>query len=347
MFRQDWEPYLINTKKWWDKHNIPYQVLHPADVAKEFPVIGMGDINVVMYEPDAGVVRARRGCQAVSAAFERLGGHVIIGRVQLPLKNSNGKLREITLDTGQTLRADTFVIAPGPWLGKTFPEIFENKMRTPLGYVCYFGTPMNDERFTYPNIPSFNFPGVTGWAALPVDSRGFRVRGGERAPGARPGQGQAAAQGKGPRANGGAAPGNRPPQPPTPPAQLDPDTSDRWANEQQIEGPRRFVAHRFPLLANAPILQTHSCHYEISASRNFIVTWHPRISNLLIAGGGNAEGFKFGPVMGEYIAQRAMGDEGDPAFAKGFGIPEHDFQPGSNGFGGGGGQRDTTRRGRG
>src|SRR5690242_10356898 len=55
-------------------------------------------------------------------------------------------------------------------------------MRTPLGYVCYYGTPPGDERFTYPNLPSYNFPGVTGWAALPVDSRGFRVRGGERAP---------------------------------------------------------------------------------------------------------------------------------------------------------------------
>lgn len=338
MFRSDWEPFLVNTKKWWDKHKIPYQVLHPADVAKEFPVISMDDINVVMYEPDAGVVRARRACQTVGAAFERLGGKMIIGRVQLPLKSTNGRLESITLDTGQTLRADTFVVAPGPWLGKTFPDLFENKMRTPLGYVCYFGTPVNDERFTYPNMPSYNFPGVTGWAALPVDSRGFRVRGGERAPGARPRQ-AGGAQG---------AQGNRPAQPPTPPAQLDPDTSDRWSSEQQIDGPRRFVAHRFPLLKDAPLLQTHSCHYELSASRNFIVTWHPHMANLLIAGGGNAEGFKFGPVMGEYVAQRAMGDGGDPAFARGFAIPEHDFQAGQNGFGGGNAApRDTTKKKRG
>jgi len=46
----------------------------------------------------------------------------------------------------------------------------------------------------------------------------------------------------------------------------------------------------------------------------------------LIAGGGNAEGFKFGPTIGEYIAQRALGDVGDPAVAKAFKIPEHDFE---------------------
>src|SRR5919198_206888 len=87
----------------------------------------------------------------------------------------------IWCSTGQTLRATTFVFAVGPWLGKTFPELFEKKMRTPLGYVCYFGTPAGDERFTYPNLPSFNFPGVTGWAALPVDSPGLRVGGSSRA----------------------------------------------------------------------------------------------------------------------------------------------------------------------
>ena len=42
-------------------------------------------------------------------------------------------------------------------------------------------------------------------------------------------------------------------------------------------------------------------------------------------GGGNAEGFKFGPVMGQYVAERALG-EGDADFAKGFAIPEHDFE---------------------
>jgi glycine/D-amino acid oxidase-like deaminating enzyme len=80
------------------------------------------------------------------------------------------------------------------------------------------------------------------------------------------------------------------------------------------------------MLKDAPLLQSHSCHYEISASRNFIVAQHPQITNLLIAGGGNAEGFKFGPVMGQYVAERALG-EGDPDFAKGFAIPEHDFEP--------------------
>lgn len=88
-----------------------------------------------------------------------------------------------------------------------------------------------------------------------------------------------------------------------------------------------MLEQHFPLLANAPVSQTHSCHYELTSSRDFIIDRHPRMSNVWIAGGGNAEGFKFGPVVGEYLAQRALGDDGDPEFAKRFRIPEKEYEP--------------------
>jgi len=112
-----------------------------------------------------------------------------------------------------------------------------------------------------------------------------------------------------------------------PPAQQDPDTSDRWADLPRVEGSRRFVAHRFPILKDAPIAQTHACHYESTVSGNFIIDKHPQMSNVWIAAGGNAEGFKFSPKIGDYVAQRVMGIEGDPAIAKGFKIPEKDYEP--------------------
>ncbi len=317
-------------------------------------------------------------CSSISAGRSSSGAH----RRGRP---SNGRLTELKLDTGATLRADTFVYAVGPWLGKTFPELFAKKTRVPMGYVCYFATPIGDYRFTYPNIPSYNFPGVTGWAALPVDNRGFRVRGGERAPDQVVAAGDGRGGGRGAPANGadgasginnanvaGATPqGARsragPPPTPTvavvrarqetvvaveaevvaartadavvaarraggfgaqqdvPPQQQDPDLSDRWADASQIAGPRRFVAHRFPLLKDAPIAQTHSCHYETTSSGNFIFDHHPSWSNVWIAGGGNAEGFKMGPKVGDYMSKRVMGHQ-DPQ-DKLFTIPEKDYEP--------------------
>jgi hypothetical protein len=212
-------------------------------------------------------------------------------------------------------------------LSKTFPDLFAKKMRVPIGYVCYFATPVNDHRFTYPNMPSFNFPGVTGWPALPVDNRGFRVRGSERAPtppaapGTTPAAPRAAPPNAGATGRGGAA------QPEVPIAQQDPDTSDRWVDQTKIDGTRRFVAHRFPLLKDAPIAQTHSCHYEQTSSGNFIIDKHPQMSNVWIVAGGNAEGFKFGLKIGDYASQRVMGVAGDANLDTLFKIPEKDYDP--------------------
>lgn len=377
IMRQEWDNFQLRTKVWWDKNKIPYQVLSPSDVKKAFPVLSIDDITAILYEPDAGVVRARRATQMAAAAFESLGGKIVIGRAT-PSKIVNGKLTEIKLDTGATLRADTFIFCVGPWLGKTFPQIFAKKTRAPMGYVVYFATPVNDHRFTYPNLPSYNFPGVTGWAALPVDNRGFRVRGTERPPTPPPtaadsaaaiargvpptfglandstgGRGGGGGRGRGGRGGGagatdttgargagagagvagagagaggaGGGRGNQTQDVPSP--QSDPDTSDRWADMTRIDGSRRFVAHRFPLLKDAPVAQTHSCHYESTSSSNFIIDKHPDMSNVWIAAGGNAEGFKMAPVIGEYVSQRVLGVEGDPNVAKSFRIPEKDYDP--------------------
>jgi glycine/D-amino acid oxidase-like deaminating enzyme len=158
-----------------------------------------------------------------------------------------------------------------------------------MGNVYYYGTPVGDNRFVAPNLPSFNFPGITGWPALPNDARGFRVRTG-----------------------GG--------------TQTDPDLSQRWIDPINFSRPRAFLMERFPLLIDAPLLETRSCHYELSVTRNFYIDTHPEWENVWIAGGGSAEGFKFGPVVGDYTAKRVMGIEGDPAIAKGFRIPKEEFE---------------------
>jgi glycine/D-amino acid oxidase-like deaminating enzyme len=196
----------------------------------------------------------------------------------------------------------------------------KNRMRTPLGSVFYYGPPPGDQRFTHPNMPSWNFPGVTGWPALPVDSRGFRVRGGGGG-GSAPG---VAAQGN---ATSSTPPSTGSAPSPAPVQVQDPDLSVRWVDADRVTRSRQFVQQRFPALADAPLLETRSCHYESTSSRNFVVAPHPELRNVWIAGGGNAEGFKMGPVMGEYVAKRVLGADTDPEIAKQFRIPDTEFDP--------------------
>lgn len=303
------ENFTTQTLAWWKKNGIPHESLSADEVRKRWPAIQVDDITVALYEPNAGVVRARRACEAVAEVFRHEGGRLHIGRV-VPPDPVTFDGHTLRLHDGSTITGDAFVFAVGPWLGKTF-ALMENRMRTPLGSVVYYGPPPGDDRFTAPHMPSWNFPGVTGWPTLPVDSRGFRVRGGS---------------------GGGASPAaassaSAPPAIPTPAPVTDPDLSVRWVDAERLARARHFVAQRFPALADAPVLETRACHYESTSSRNFIVAPHPQMPNVWIAGGGNAEGFKMGPVMGPYIARRVLGDGGDPAVARQFAIPESGYEP--------------------
>ncbi|MQA90004.1 MAG: FAD-dependent oxidoreductase [Gemmatimonas sp.] len=281
--RAEWDGFLANTTATWDKVGVRYERVSADEIRYRYPQINVDAFTVGVYEPDAGVAKARYACLTLADRFRELGGAITIGHADLGDRTSD-RLDSIALRPGGSLSAQTFIFAVGPWFPKLMPDLMGGKIRIPMGHVYYYGAPPGDLRFNAPNCPSYNFPGVTGWPILDHDSRGFRVRTGGR-------QGD------------------------------DPDTSVRWIDEQYHEPARRILIDHFPDLADAPLLETRCCHYELSSSNNFIIDQHPEFSNVWIAGGGSAEGFKFGPVLGPYIANRVTGREDDPELADTFRIP--------------------------
>lgn len=289
ILRDEWTEFLEETRRNWDVAGVGYEVLDADEVRRRWPVIDLTDITVALWEEDAGVVRARRAIESVAQVFEQAGGEITIARATMG-PGGGGRLNALSLQPGESVSAETYVFALGPWFPKAFPELMGNRLRIPIGNVLYLSTPPGDNRYSYPNLPSYNFPGVTGWPALGPDNRGFRVRRGGRGPD-------------------------------------DPDTSRRWLREEEYESPRAFVRERFPGLADAPVSETRSCHYEISRTANFFFDHHPEYDNVWLAGGGSAEGFKFGPVIGEYLAGRILGTETDAELIETFRLPEEEFEP--------------------
>lgn len=304
--------FLQRTREQWTNQKVPFEALDGDEIRKRWPIFQANDITVGTYEPDAGVARARASTQAAAAIAMRKGATMVTARAT-PGPVVNGRMQYVQLDDGTRITADAYVFCCGPWFRKVFPTLLGTRMRIPLGTACYYGTPEGDSRFSFPNCPSYNFPGTTGWPTLPVDNRGFRVRGGMAPP---PPPADAIKE-KLPEA---------PPPPPQDPNNQDPDLSVRWASEDRIAGPRRFLAFRFPALANAPLLETRTCHYESSINRNFIIDNVPESTNAWLAGVGQAEGFKFAPVTGEYVAKRVLGDVGDPALVKAFALPTEEYE---------------------
>ncbi|MGV3708680.1 MAG: NAD(P)/FAD-dependent oxidoreductase [Gemmatimonas sp.] len=314
------EPFLKNTREQWVKDGVKHEVITGEEVRKRWPVINADDTTIALVEPDAGVARARASTQAIARIGQRNGVDFRVSRVK-PGPIVGGKMDGVILEDGTVIKADQYVFCVGAWARKLFPRHFETRVNIPMGTVMYYGTPPGDYRFQFPNLPSFNFPGVTGWAVLPHDSRGFRVRGGINAP---------PPSTPNPAPATPATPAARPPAAAPDPNQNDPDMSTRWAPAERLEGTRRFVARRFPILAEAPLLETRTCHYDISVNRDFIVDHLPDASNAWFAGMGQSEGFKFAPVVGEYVAQRVMGIEGDPALIKAFAMPTQEYEQNRN-----------------
>jgi sarcosine oxidase len=265
---------IEQVRETWDQVGVPYEVLTPDEVRYRWPQINIEGMTHVLHEPGAGVVRARAATQRVAALVQARGAAMHLGRAE-PGEARGGRLLDITVngEGGERIAGDHFVFALGPWFSTTFQDVLEGLFRIPMGNVMYYGTPPGDERFNFPNIPSWNFAGVTGWPSLPPDHRGFRVRAGGQAGGD------------------------------------DPDTSVRWVPEAGLDRPRQILAERFPAMAEQPLVETRACHYESNIMRDWLIDRHPDHENLWFAGGGNAEGFKFGPTVGELIAARVLGDD--------------------------------------
>jgi glycine/D-amino acid oxidase-like deaminating enzyme len=291
VMREEMTPFMEESMANWDALGHSYELLTPEEVRYRWPVIHTPEVGAVLYEPAAGVVRARRAIQSVAHVFQQEGGEIRVARAAPG--DSNGRtVQNIRLENGDRIEGGTFVYAVGAWFPDFLPELLAKRFSAnAIGHVYYFATPPGDESYRFPNCPSYNVPGSTGWPALPTDSRGFRVRAG----------------------------GSR---------DDDPDTSVRWIEAERHELPREILSKYFPALAGNVINETRACHYSRTASRNFLIDRHPDFDNVWLAGGGQAESFKQGPVLGEYIAGRVFGTENDEELNAGFRLLEEEFEEG-------------------
>jgi glycine/D-amino acid oxidase-like deaminating enzyme len=97
---------------------------------------------------------------------------------------------------------------------------------------------------------------------------------------------------------------------------VDPDTQDRRPTDAAIAEIVAFRDRRFPALRNAPLIGAEVCQYENSSNGDFLIDLHPRLSNVLLVGGGSGHGFKHGPEVGRYAAARLLGSaQPEPRFS--------------------------------
>lgn len=146
---------------------IPHERLD-ADALRAFhPQIRTDDIGWGLYEPEAGVLLARRAVAATARAFTDAGGTLRIGRAQV-----NG--HALFVDE-EAIEADAFVFAAGPWLPKLLGDVPNLEMTVPQQEVIYFATPPGDRRFDSGSHPTWVEYDAAFYGLPSIEGRGFKV----------------------------------------------------------------------------------------------------------------------------------------------------------------------------
>jgi sarcosine oxidase len=99
----------------------------------------------------------------------------------------------------------------------------------------------------------------------------------------------------------------------------DPEAMDRVAAPGHERLAREYVAHRFPALADAPLIGHRACQYELTPDTHFVIAPHPEHGGRVwLMGGGSGHGFKHGPALAERMEAWLTGAEApDSRFALG------------------------------
>jgi len=276
---------------------IPFAELSAAEMTRRWPQINFENISWGIYEPHSGYVLARASARAVVDQVVSEGGEyrqasVVVEEAdeggldsnwtQLKLSDSSINSPSNSSPNHSTLTADTYVFACGPWLGQLFPKTVGPHFTSTKQDVFFFGTPVGKSgdgaRYDEANIPVWADHGDRFMYGIPGnEGRGFKVADDTRGP------------------------------------EFDPTSGERVITADRLSDARRYLAHRFPGMKNAPLVEARVCQYEDTIDHNFILDRHPAKQNVWIVGGGSGHGFKHGPALGEMAAQLVLNDHTAPA----------------------------------
>ena len=258
--------------------NVAHEELDGAKLEKRYPQIGLDGVKWGLFEPNSGVLMARRGVATVVEDAVRLGAEYRCAQAINP--REAGRVEHIGTRNGERIAARQFVFACGPWLGKVFPDVLGSRIFPSRQEVFFFGIPGGDARFAPPALPTWLFQEDEVYGMPDIESRGLKMafdRHGER---------------------------------------VDPDTQSRIVSPAMAEAARKYVARRFPALRDAPIVETRVCQYENTSNGDFLIDRHPEMENVWFAGGGSGHGYKHGPAAGEYVAGQLLdGARAEPRFS--------------------------------
>jgi sarcosine oxidase len=250
-------------------HDLDHEVLSAAEINRRFPAFTVPSHWAGLYQPEGGFLRPELAIRQFVGLAERHGAEVRTRTRVMAIEPLGSGVR-VRTDTGE-IEAGSVIIATGAWIGDFAPELRPNLKLT--RQVLGWFEPLQPAYFSPDRCPVFILESEDDACYGFPDFAGTGVKTASHRKGAYLSSAEDLAQ------DGGAG------------------------DEAQI---RRMLALAMPD-ANGLLRNMRTCIYTRTPDEDFVIDRSPVDPRIVLASPCSGHGFKFASVIGEVLADLALG----------------------------------------
>jgi sarcosine oxidase len=254
-----------------NQHNIPIEVLQPAELARRFPPFHPQPDDLGVLEHLAGYLNPEDCVRAQLESATRAGAELHFEESVVSWSADPGHVEVRTAQRSYTGRH--LVITAGPWADQVLHSSFP--LRVTRQVTAWIQPRGGIEPFLSSRFPVFIAEGSAGGYA----SYGFPAIDG------REGGIKVAIHGS--------------------QAQCTPETVGRAIHDSDLAPIIEGLRQRIPSI-DGELIRAKTCLYTMTPDEHFIIGAHPHLPSCTIACGFSGHGFKFAPVVGEILADLSL-----------------------------------------
>lgn len=247
-----------------DQHGLHYEMLTAAEVEDRFPALRPERDMAAVWEPRAGILLPE-ACIAAMLAQARSHGADL--RFEEPIEAWRPAGGGVRVQTGQAeYRARQLVIAAGAWVGSLLPDL-QTRLRVERQVLYWFDCTGNARAFAPDHCPIhlWQYDGRRFFYGFPDLGHGVKVA-----------------------------------------FHHDGATTTAGAVQRDVAPGEvadiRSAMRRFVPDADGPLRRAVVCLYTNTLDQHFLIDRHPAHRQVLVASACSGHGFKFGPAIGEVVA---------------------------------------------
>lgn len=251
------------------RYGVAYERLSAAAGRERFPQFAFEDGAELLYQGDGAVAFATPAVLAMWQFAQEDGATTVTGERVVAVEPDANSVT-VRGESGKSWTATKLVIAAGAWA---------NRLLAPLGVEIPLE--VTQEVLTY-FPPTGDVSHRVGYMPVAIDyhtESPFYLVPQVDVPGMKVGWHHTGSE---------AAPENR-----------------EAASRAIVEGAQGWIDRLFPYLEREP-LEVQTCLYTNTPDYHFVMDHHPEHEHIVIGAGFSGHGFKFGPVLGQFLAQIAQ-----------------------------------------